>query len=50
MKLFNFHRFDNMRFSEKKLDPRLYQVERKGLGTTTLLFAANAGDVTALKR
>ena len=48
--MFNFHRFDNMRYSEKKMDPRQYRIERKGLSTTTLLFAANAGDLTAIKR
>ena len=48
--LFNFHRFDNMRYSEKKMDPRQYRVERKGLSNTTLLFAANSGDLGAIKR
>lgn len=47
---FNFHRFDNLRHSEKKMDPRKALFENRGLSVTTLLFAANAGDVTALKR
>lgn len=48
--MFNFHRFDNLRHSEKKTDPRKTLFERRGLSVTALLFAANAGDLTALRR
>ena len=48
--LYNFHHFDNLRYSEKKLDPRLLTHKKSGLTTVTLLFAATYGDVTAIKR
>jgi len=48
--LFNFHRFGNMKHMEKKLDPRRAVFEVRGLTVVTLLFAAVAGDVTALHR
>lgn len=47
---FNFHRFDNLRHSEKKLDPRRSTYEKKGLSVVSVLFAAKSGDVTALQR
>jgi len=48
--LFNFHRFDNLRHSEKKLDPRRDAYSVQGTPIVTALFAAKAGDVTALRR
>ena len=48
--LFNFHRFDNLRYSEAKLDPRKHLREAQGLSTVSLLFCATSGDVAALKR
>jgi len=48
--LYNFHRFDNMRHSELKLDPTREIRQTKGLKIVGLLFAAVAGDVTALQR
>ncbi len=50
VELFNFHRFDNLRHSEKKEDPRRDKFEKRGLSVTTLLFATEAGDITAIKR
>ena len=47
---FNFHRFDNLLHSEKKSDPRRNIYEQKGTNIVTLLFAAQSGDTTALKR
>ena len=48
--MFNFHRFDNLRHSERKYDPRRSQYEKKGMTVVALLFAAKAGDFTALQR
>ena len=50
VKTFNFHHFDNLRFSEHKNDPRRSSHERKGLETVTLLYAAKAGDRFAMER
>lgn len=47
---FNFHRFDNLRYSEKKQDPTKHNLASKSLSTVTLLFAATLGDLSALKR
>ena len=47
---FNFHHFDNLKYSERKSDPRRGSHERYGLETVTLMFAANAGDKLALER
>eukprot|EP00095_Tigriopus_kingsejongensis_P005251 maker-scaffold353_size198981-snap-gene-0.36 protein:Tk05251 transcript:maker-scaffold353_size198981-snap-gene-0.36-mRNA-1 annotation:"glutaminase liver mitochondrial" len=47
---FNFHRFDNLRHSEKKIDPCKHQYLRRSSSCITLLFAAKSGDITALKR
>ena len=48
--LFNFHRFDNLRYSEKKLDPSKQKHVNGWLHTMSLLFGAKSGDVAALKR
>jgi len=47
---FNFHRFDNLVHSEKKSDPRRSIYRKKSSYISTLLFAANKGDTTAIKR
>lgn len=46
---YNFHRFDNLRFAERKVDPCKTRYTNQA-SYVTLLFAANSGDVTALKR
>ncbi len=48
--LYNFHRFDNIRHSERKVDPRKSTHVKKGKGVVSLLFAAKSGDLTALQR
>ena len=47
---FNFHHFDNLKYSAIKEDPRRGNYEQKGLEAVTLLFAANAGDRFAMER
>ena len=48
--IFNFHRFDNIRHTDKKLNPRRSLYEVKGVNVVSLLFAAKAGDLSALQR
>lgn len=47
---FNFHRYDNLKHSSNKKDPRRHRYETKGLSIVNLLFSAASGDVTALRR
>lgn len=47
---FNFHRFDNLLHSEKKSDPRRNIYSQKGRDVVSLLFAAQNGDLGALRR
>lgn len=48
--IFNFHRFDNIRHADKKLNPRQNEYEVRGVNVFSLLFAAKFGDLAALKR
>jgi glutaminase len=50
---FNFHHFDNLNYSEKKMDPRSFMNRIAGLSMSPpllLLFAAKSGDISAFKR
>lgn len=47
---FNFHRYDNLRHTAQKKDPRRHKYETKGLQIVSLLFSAASGDVTAMRR
>jgi len=48
--IFNFHRFDNIRHAEKKMNPRQNEYEVRGVNVFSLLFAAKFGDLAALNR
>lgn len=50
VKVFNFHNYDNLRFTQRKLDPRKMQVENKAHQVVLTLFSAANGDLTALSR
>jgi len=50
VEVFNFHLFDNICDSTKKLDPRKPSNEGHSLTTNALLFSAMAGDISALHR
>ena len=50
METFNFHNFDNIRFTQQKLDPCIRQVELQANKVVDLLFSAYNGDVTAIRR
>uniref|UniRef100_A0A336LR31 glutaminase n=2 Tax=Culicoides sonorensis TaxID=179676 RepID=A0A336LR31_CULSO len=50
VKVFNFHRYDNLKHATNKKDPRRHRYETKGLSIVNLLFSAASGDVTALRR
>ncbi|XP_043234717.1 glutaminase liver isoform, mitochondrial-like isoform X3 [Amphibalanus amphitrite] len=47
---FNFHHFDNMSASTPKLDPRRTCAEKRADILYRVLFAAAAGDLTAIRR
>ncbi|CAL4103633.1 unnamed protein product, partial [Meganyctiphanes norvegica] len=50
VRVFNFHRYDNLRHAANKKDPRKQKYESKGQKVVNLLFSASAGDVTAMRR
>jgi len=50
VEVYNFHRFDNLRHSQKKKDPRKSRYESRGLNVNSLLFATTSGDLAAIKR
>ena len=46
---FNFHQFDNLNHSEKKVDPRRLNYTCKGPQIASLLFASMKGDLASIK-
>ncbi|WAR31040.1 GLSK-like protein [Mya arenaria] len=47
---FNFHNYDNLKFTQRKIDPRGRATESKAQDVVNLLFSAYNGDVTAMRR
>jgi glutaminase len=50
VRVFNFHRYDNLKYGSDKKDPRRQKYETRGLSIVNLLFSAASGDVTAMRR
>uniref|UniRef100_A0A1B6IUY0 glutaminase n=1 Tax=Homalodisca liturata TaxID=320908 RepID=A0A1B6IUY0_9HEMI len=50
VRMFNFHRYDNLKHATNKKDPRRHKYETKGLSIVNLLFSAASGDLAALRR
>ncbi|ODM97516.1 Glutaminase liver isoform, mitochondrial [Orchesella cincta] len=48
--LYNFHMFENSKFTNDKEDPIRKNVETKGSATVSLLFSAGAGDLNSIIR
>lgn len=48
--MFNFHEFENLKFTEDKIDPHRKYIETKGTAIVSLLFAAGAGDLENIIR
>ncbi|XP_052764981.1 glutaminase liver isoform, mitochondrial-like [Mya arenaria] len=47
---FNFHHYDNLKFTAKKIDPCIQKIESRASGVVGLLFSAYTCDVSALRR
>ncbi|KAL4217873.1 hypothetical protein ACF0H5_022612 [Mactra antiquata] len=47
---FNFHHYDNLRFTQKKINPFRKKIETKASDIVNLLFSAYNSDVSALRR
>jgi len=50
VRVFSFHRYDNLKHASNKKDPRRHKYETKGLSIVNLLFSAASGDITAMRR
>lgn len=47
---FNFHHYDNLKFTAKKIDPCVQKIESRATEVVNLLFSAYNCDVSALRR
>ncbi|XP_052765003.1 glutaminase liver isoform, mitochondrial-like isoform X2 [Mya arenaria] len=47
---FNFHHYDNLKFTAKKIDPCIQTIESRASEVVNLLFSAYNCDVSALRR
>ena len=50
VQVFNFHHYDNLRHSVRKVDPRRHRIDKEGSQVMNLLFAAYSGDIDSLRR
>jgi glutaminase len=50
VRIFNFHHYDNLKHTVKKLDPLVRRTDAQGQQIVALLFGAYNGDISALRR